>query len=148
MNILVSACLLGVSCRYDGQSKPNDAVMELMQHHRLIPVCGEIFGGLPTPRSPAERCGERVINRDGIDVTAQYHWGAEEVLRLAQLYGCTVAILKERSPSCGSGQIYDGTFTGTLTDGWGVTAQLLRDHGIRVLGESRITELLQEESLI
>ncbi|MBQ0038427.1 MAG: DUF523 domain-containing protein [Clostridiales bacterium] len=147
MNILVSACLLGVACRYDGKSKPHAAVEKLMAQHHLIPVCGEIFGGLPTPRTPAERRGERVINRDGVDVTAQYCRGAEEVLRLAKQYHCTAAVLKERSPSCGSGEIYDGSFTGTLTDGWGVTAELLRENGIRVVGESRIAELLKEETV-
>ena len=136
MKILVSACLLGVRCRYDGKSKPHPAVERLMEQHTLIPVCGEIFGGLPTPRVSAERQGARVVTADGRDVTAAYRRGAEEVLRLARRYGCKAAILKERSPSCGSGRIYDGTFTGTLTDGWGVTAELLRDHGICVIGES------------
>ena len=144
MKILVSACLLGVRCRYDGKSKPHPAVERLMEQHTLIPVCGEIFGGLPTPRVSAERQGARVVTADGRDVTAAYRRGAEEVLRLAERYGCTAAILKERSPSCGSGRIYDGTFTGTLTDGWGVTADLLRDHGICVIGESE-AETWREE---
>ncbi len=144
MKILVSACLLGVRCRYDGKSKPHPAVERLMEQHTLIPVCGEIFGGLPTPRVSAERQGARVVTADGRDVTAAYRRGAEEVLRLAERYGCTAAILKERSPSCGSGRIYDGTFTGTLTDGWGVTAELLRDHGICVIGESE-AETWREE---
>ena len=144
MKILVSACLLGVRCRYDGKSKPHPAVERLMEQHTLIPVCGEIFGGLPTPRVSAERQGERVVTADGRDVTAAYRRGAEEVLRLAERYGCTAAVLKERSPSCGSGRIYDGTFTGTLTDGWGVTAELLRDHGICVIGESE-AETWREE---
>ena len=144
MKILVSACLLGVRCRYDGKSKPHPAVEQLMEQHTLIPVCGEIFGGLPTPRVSAERQGERVVTADGRDVTAAYRRGAEEVLRLAERYGCKAAILKERSPSCGSGRIYDGTFTGTLTDGWGVTAELLRDHGICVIGESE-AETWREE---
>lgn len=144
MKILVSACLLGVRCRYDGKSKPHPAVERLMEQHTLIPVCGEILGGLPTPRVSAERQGERVVTADGRDVTAAYRRGAEEVLRLAKRYGCKAAILKERSPSCGSGRIYDGTFTGTLTDGWGVTAELLRDHGICVIGESE-AETWREE---
>ncbi len=144
MKILVSACLLGVRCRYDGKSKPHPAVERLMEQHTLIPVCGEILGGLPTPRVSAERQGARVVTADGRDVTAAYRRGAEEVLRLAKLYGCKAAILKERSPSCGSGRIYDGTFTGTLTDGWGVTAELLRDHGICVIGESE-AETWREE---
>ena len=144
MKILVSACLLGVRCRYDGKSKPHPAVERLMEQHTLIPVCGEILGGLPTPRVSAERQGARVVTADGRDVTAAYRRGAEEVLRLAKLYGCKAAVLKERSPSCGSGRIYDGTFTGTLTDGWGVTAELLRDHGICVIGESE-AETWREE---
>ena len=144
MKILVSACLLGVRCRYDGKSKPHPAVERLLEQHTLIPVCGEILGGLPTPRVSAERQGARVVTADGRDVTAAYRRGAEEVLRLAERYGCTAAILKERSPSCGSGRIYDGTFTGTLTDGWGVTAELLRDHGICVIGESE-AETWREE---
>ena len=144
MKILVSACLLGVRCRYDGKSKPHPAVERLMEQHTLIPVCGEILGGLPTPRVSAERQGARVVTADGRDVTAAYRRGAEEVLRLAERYGCKAAILKERSPSCGSGRIYDGTFTGTLTDGWGVTAELLLDHGICVIGESE-AETWREE---
>ena len=144
MKILVSACLLGVRCRYDGKSKPHPAVERLLEQHTLIPVCGEILGGLPTPRVSAERQGARVVTADGCDVTAAYRRGAEEVLRLAERYGCKAAILKERSPSCGSGRIYDGTFTGTLTDGWGVTAELLRDHGICVIGESE-AETWREE---
>lgn len=143
MTILVSACLLGTACRYDGRSKADAAVTALLARHTLIPVCGEIFGGLPTPRTPAERSGARVMTKDGRDVTDAYRRGAEEVVRLARLYGARAAILKERSPSCGSGQIYDGSFTGTLTAGWGTAAALLRDNGIRVVGESGLTDLLR-----
>ena len=144
MKVLISACLLGVACRYDGQSKAYGLVDELCRRHEVIPVCPEQLGGLPTPRTPAERKGERVVTKTGGDVTAQYRRGAEEVLRLARKLGCTVAVLKERSPSCGSGQIYDGSFTGTLTAGDGVTARLLREAGIRVIGESQLAEFLQE----
>lgn len=135
--VLVSACLLGVPCRYDGKSKPCEAVRALGDAYELIPVCPEVLGGLPTPRVPSERCGETetVINREGNDVTEAYRRGAEKALRIAQENGCTVAILKEKSPSCGSGRIYDGTFSGTLRAGDGVTAELLKRHGIRVLGE-------------
>ena len=133
MTVLVSACLLGVPCRYDGQSKRHPLAQELCRRHRVIPVCGEIFGGLPTPRPPAEICGQRVVTREGADVTAAYRRGAE------------AAVLKERSPSCGSGAIYDGTFSGTLTAGWGAAAGLLREQGIRVLGESRLEELLRQD---
>ncbi|MBE6918647.1 MAG: DUF523 domain-containing protein [Ruminococcaceae bacterium] len=144
MKVLVSACLLGVSCRYDGQSKSYPLMEELCRRHQVVPVCPEQLGGLPTPRVPAERQGDRVVTKTGVDVTAQYRRGAEEVLRLAQKLGCTAAVLKERSPSCGSGQIYDGTFTGTLTDGFGAAAQLLRAHGIRVMGESELADFLAE----
>ena len=145
MKILVSACLLGTACRYDGESRPHRLMEELCRRHQVIPVCGEIMGGLPTPRVPAERKGERVVTRDGRDVTENYQRGAREVLRLGRLFGCTTAILKERSPSCGSGSIYDGTFTGTLCPGWGVTAELLRENGFRVLGESELEQFLRED---
>lgn len=143
MRILVSACLLGMRVRYDGQSKPDEAVIALMKEHELIPVCAEVFGGLPTPRVPAERVGEKVIARDGRDVTAEYVRGAEETARLARLYGCTHAILKEKSPSCGKGRIYDGTHTGTLTDGNGVLAGLLMEMGVKVVGETEIGKLFE-----
>lgn len=136
MNILVSACLLGCCCRYDGQSKPCPQVLALMERHTLIPVCPEQLGGLSTPRPPAERREEGVFTQTGGDVTAQYRRGAEEALRLARLYGCTHAVLKERSPSCGSGQVYDGSFSGRLTAGDGVAAALLKANGITVVGES------------
>jgi uncharacterized protein YbbK (DUF523 family) len=135
--------LLGVSCRYDGKSKPHPAVSALQGQHQLIPVCGEIFGGLPTPRTPAERVGDRVLTEDGRDVTQEYHRGAEEVLALARRLDCKVALLKERSPSCGTGEIYDGSFTRTLTAGDGVTAELLRASGIAVFGESRLADLAE-----
>ena len=141
MTILVSACLLGCPCRYDGKSKPNDAVLALMEHHTLIPICPEQMGGLATPRVPAERKDGGVFTERGGDVTEQYRRGAEEALRLAQLYGCKYAILKERSPSCGNGQIYDGSFSRRLIEGDGVTAQLLKAHGITVLGESEVDNL-------
>lgn len=144
MKILVSACLLGVSCRYDGQSKQYPLVEELCRRHQVVPVCPEIMGGLPTPRTPAERQGAQVITKTGGNVTEQYCRGAQQVLHLAQMLECDVAVLKERSPSCGSGVIYDGTFTGTLTDGWGVAAQLLRENGIRVLGEAQLAAFLEE----
>jgi uncharacterized protein YbbK (DUF523 family) len=144
MNILVSACLLGVECRYNGRGALIPQAEELLSRHHLIPVCPEILGGLATPRIPAERVGTGVITRDGGDVTAAYEKGAGEVLKLAQLYGCQAAILKERSPSCGSGQVYDGTFTGTLTEGDGVCAACLKEHGIRVYGESQVGRLLED----
>ena len=148
MRVLVSACLLGAACRYDGQSKGYPLVDELCRRCEVVPVCPEQLGGLPTPRVPAERRGERVVTKDGGDVTVQYGRGAAEVLRLAQRLGCTVAVLKERSPSCGSGAVYDGTFSGTLTEGWGVAAEVLRENGVRVIGESCLAAFLQENEAV
>lgn len=144
MKVLVSACLLGVSCRYDGQSKAYPLVEELCRRHEVVPMCPEQLGGLPAPRTPAERQGGRVVTKTGGDVTEQYLRGAAEVVRLARLLGCSVAVLKERSPSCGSGTVYDGTFTGTLTDGFGTAAEALRAADIRVLGESQLAAFLAE----
>lgn len=139
MKLLVSACLLGVACRYDGASKglSEDVLRALMARHTLVPVCPEQLGGLPTPLG-------RVVMRSGRDVTDAYARGAQQALALAQRFGCTAALLKQRSPSCGHGEIYDGTFTGTRVAGDGVTAALLGAHGIRVYGEDNIAELLNE----
>ena len=138
MKILVSACLLGCPCRYDGKSVPCEAVIRAADAHTLIPFCPEIYGGLATPRCPAERQNNRVVTRDGRDVTEEYERGARLALETARLLGCTHAVLKEKSPSCGSRLIYDGTFTGTLIPGEGVTAALLRQNGIRVLPASDV----------
>lgn len=135
---IVSACLVGVACRYDGKSKPNLQVIALMQQGRVIPVCPEQLGGLSTPRAPAEKQGERVVTKEGQDVTAQFRRGAEEVVRLAKLAGCRKAILKARSPSCGRGRIYDGSFTGRLVEGDGVCAALCMENGIEVLTEEEL----------
>ena len=142
--ILVSACLLGDACRYDGKSKPSPTVIALREKYELIPVCPEVMGGLPTPRMPSEICGTRVVMKDGTDVTQNYEAGAQIALRMAREHGCTVAVLKERSPSCGSGLIHNGLFDGGMTDGDGITARLLKANGIRVLGESEITSLLED----
>lgn len=142
--LLISECLLGVACRYDGRSVPLPAetLKKLMDRYVLIPVCPEQLGGLETPRNPSERRDGRVVMNNGADVTAQYVRGAEQALYLAEKFGCTKALLKERSPSCGSGEIYDGSFSGTLTEGRGVTAELLIGHSIAVYGESEAEKLL------
>ena len=141
-NILVSACLLGIGCRYDGKHKANPEVLKLREKYNLIPVCPEIFGGLPTPRIPSERIGDKVMMKDGTDVTENYQRGAREALELCRIYDIKTAILKERSPSCGKGEIYDGSFSGTLTKRDGVSAELLIKEGIRVIGENEINILL------
>jgi uncharacterized protein YbbK (DUF523 family) len=115
-----------------------------MGRYQLVPVCPEQLGGLPTPREPSERQGDLVVMKSGADVTAQYQRGAEQALHLARVFGCKKAVLKERSPSCGSGEIYDGTFSGKLTPGDGVTAALFKKNGIEVFGESDIETLLEQ----
>ena len=146
MNILISACLLGVKCRYDGKGKEYDVLGALPERISLIPVCPEQLGGLSTPRPKAEIKNGRVINIEGTDVTDAFRHGAEEVGRLAELFGCKFAILKENSPSCGKGRIYNGDFSGILVSGDGICAGLLSKHGVKVFGESQIDELLEEIS--
>lgn len=141
--ILVSACLLGMNCRYNGKGELNSQVLALSRDAILIPFCPEIYGGLATPRDLAERQGEKVMTAAGADVTEQYKKGAEEALRLARLYGCRAAVLKERSPSCGRGQIYDGTYTRRLIPGDGVTARLLEQEQIPVFGETSCGRCLE-----
>ena len=138
--LLISRCLLGEPCRYDGKSRPlaAETLQALRARYDLIPVCPEVLGGLPTPRTPSERQGDRVVMKTGADVTEEYRRGAEAALQAAQENQVCAAVLKERSPSCGKGKIYDGTFTGTLTEGNGVTAELLMENGIPVYGESEI----------
>ena len=136
MRILCSACLLGARCRYDGQGKPTQRVIELLKNHELIPVCPEQLGGLSTPRPPCEMQGDgRVLNRQGDDKSAEFTRGAEEALMLLRLTGCKAALLKARSPSCGKGMIYDGSFSGTLKPGNGVFAQKLVNEVIPVYTE-------------
>ena len=135
---LCSACLLGVKCRYDGNDKQNDKVIELAKQETLIPVCPEQLGGLPTPREPAELKDDRVITKSGKDITENVQRGAEEALRLAKLYDIKEAILKSKSPSCGYGQIYDGTFSGNLIEGKGLAAKFLEDNGIKITPEDKV----------
>lgn len=134
VKILISTCLLGVACKYSGGDNARPALIAALQAagHELVPVCPEVYGGLSTPRPPAERIGARVMTAAGADVTAAYHKGAETALQLAKLTGCRVAVLKANSPSCGHGTIYDGTFSGQKIAGNGVTAELLEQNGIRV----------------
>lgn len=144
MKILISACLCGIGCRYDGKSIYYEKLDQLNQAHTLIPICPEILGGLPTPRPPAEIQHHRVMTCLGTDVTPQYKKGADETLKIAKMLHCSCAILKERSPSCGCGKIYDGTFSKTLKSGDGITASILKQAGIKIFGESQIDEVLKE----
>ena len=138
---LVSACLLGIPCKYSGGHNLCPGVLALRDRIHMIPVCPEQLGGLPTPRPASERQGDSVVNRQGLDVTAQFRTGAQSALALARLFDCSGAILKSRSPSCGVGTLYDGTFSGTLTPGDGVTAQLLREAGLELYTEEELPAL-------
>ena len=143
--VAVSACLLGVPCRYDGSSKPVDAVMRLGRCYKLVPICPEVAGGLPVPHPPCEIvAGSRpvhVMDANGSDVTQAFHLGASRCLEQLRDADCRVAVLKSKSPSCGRGTVYDGSFTGALVPGWGVAAQLFHDAGITVLDESQVQRL-------
>ena len=140
--VLVSACLLGLRCRYNAEPKTNERLLALAKSHVMIPVCPEQLGGLPTPRPPCELRGERVLANDGTDVTDAFLRGAEETLALMRILHCKTAILKANSPSCGCGQIYDGTFSGKLIPGDGVTAELLKQNGIAVFTEEELPSSL------
>lgn len=142
---LVSACLAGAKTRFDGENRLEPQLLQLVREGRAIPVCPEQLGGLTTPRPPAEITGgdgfdvlrgrAKVVTCDGRDVTAAYIRGAEEVLRLAQAWQAAGAVLKARSPACGSGEIYDGTFEGNLRPGFGIAAALLAQAGLPVFSE-------------
>lgn len=129
---VVSACLAGCACRYDGRAKADPEVLRLIESGEAVAVCPEVLGGLPVPRTPGEMRDGRVLTRDGEDITDNYVRGAEKALEIANAHGCTRAVLKARSPSCGCGEIYDGSFTGTLTGGNGVFARMLLDAGFEV----------------
>ena len=140
MRILVSACLLGIYCRYDGREKQNEAVLALKERHELVPFCPEIYGGLPTPREPSEILQGRVRTRSGRDVTAEYEKGAAATVQVCQMLQCDCAILQDRSPSCGVGTIHNGLFDGGLVAGDGVTAAALRKAGIRIYTATEVQQ--------
>lgn len=129
---VVSACLAGCHCRYDGQSNTNSTVQQLIQEGRALPLCPEQLGGLPTPRPPFELKGDSAVSQEGDNVTDPIVHGVQEAMQLIRLAGCTAAILKSRSPSCGAGRIYDGTFSGKLIDGDGLFAKACRAAGLEV----------------
>lgn len=138
--IIVSACLCGVDCKYNGENNKNEKVIEFLKDKEYKMICPEEMGGLPTPRVPSEEVFDldgtmKVMSKEGKDVTAEFLQGAELSLKVAKECDAELAILKARSPSCGKGAIYDGTFSGTLTEGNGVTADLFIKNGIKVLSE-------------
>jgi uncharacterized protein YbbK (DUF523 family) len=135
---LCSACLLGIKCRYDGRSVLNEKIIELAKKEKLLPFCPEVLGGLPVPREQTELKNGKAITKSGKDVTSFFEKGAEETLKIARSFDIKEAILKQRSPSCGCGQIYDGTFSGKITKGDGITAALLKKNGIKIISEEDI----------
>ena len=135
---IVSACLAGINCNYKGEARPCQKVIELVKQGKAILVCSEQLGGLTTPRIPAEQRDNKIFTKDGKDVTTQFEKGAEEALEIAKLANCDEAILKAKSPSCGSGKVYDGTFSGKLINGDGVFAKILKKNNIKVFTEDEI----------
>ncbi len=149
MTILISACLLGINCRYDGGQNIQPEWLKALNGHRLIPICPEQLGGLPTPRAPAEIVGEdnqRVLTRDGSDVTEAFVKGASESLKLAGLFGAVCAVLKERSPSCGVNLIYDGSFNHVKIPGMGFTAAALKEAGLIVYSEEELDRFIMDQA--
>ena len=132
-NILVSSCLLGKNCKYNGGNNGCEDIKKLSSKYNLIEICPEVMGGLPTPRYSSEIINDKVINKIGEDVTEKFILGAKLALDLAKQYNVKYAVLKENSPSCGYGCIYDGTFSGKRIDGPGVFAKLLKENGFQVI---------------
>lgn len=141
MNVLVSSCLLGLDCRYCGNGCANTKIQDLSPKYNLIPICPEQMGGLPTPRPPVELVGKQVLDSKGVNYTQQFLKGSRDVLKLAEMFDCKCAVLKSKSPSCGFGFIYDGTFTGKLIQGSGITADLLHRAGLQIFNENNAEEL-------
>lgn len=142
IRVLVSQCLLGIDCRYDGGNNFYENIVRLADLCEVIPVCPEMLGGMTTPRRPSERIDGRVVDSAGEDVTACFERGAQQALRLAEFYGAEYAVLKQSSPSCGSATVYDGTFSGRKIPGKGVTAELFEGIGLRIFDEKHINDLI------
>lgn len=142
MNVLISTCLMGVNCKYNGGNNLVDNLDKLIEKCTLIPVCPEQMGGLSTPRNPCEIVGQEVISYDSDNCTEEYVRGAEEAIKLMKLYDCKYAILKAKSPSCGYKEIYDGTFSHTVIEGNGVFAQKLLEYGVKIYTEDQIDEFI------
>ena len=142
MKIGISSCLLGIQCKYNGGSNYNEDIIRLKEKYEIVPICPEVLGGLSIPRVPAEIVNNQVINQEGIDVTDNYNQGALKALQILKENNINVVILKSKSPSCGKGEIYDGTFSHTLIKGNGVSAQLFLDNNITVYNEHNYKDLL------
>ena len=144
VKIMVSACLLGRKCKYNGGDNASDRLIDVLRGHEIVPVCPEVAGGLPVPRRPCEIVDGTVMNDAGENVDAEFRHGAEICLSLAMEEKIDLAVLQPRSPSCGVGRIYDGTFSRRLTDGSGVFAALLAEHGFRTVTPDAFLEETEE----
>lgn len=144
MKYLVSACLMGDNCKYDGGNNYDAEVVDFLKDKTFIKVCPECLGGLGIPRVPSEIVGDRVINKENIDVTCEYTQGALKTLTIAKENDCQCAILKSRSPSCGVSEIYDGTFSKKIINGDGITTRLLKSYGIKVVSNEKIATLRKD----
>ena len=136
MKIGVSSCLLGINCKYNGQSNKNEGILKLKEKYELVPICPEVLGGLSTPRIPAEIIKDKVINKEGIDVTKNYNNGANKALQILKENNINIVILKSKSPSCGRDKVYDGTFSHVLIDGQGISAKLFSQNNITIYDEN------------
>ena len=141
---LVSACLCGLACRYDGLAKPVGRLVELHRAGLALAVCPEVDGGLSTPRQPCELRQGKVVGRDGLDLTEAFKLGSERALGMARKNNLRLAVLKDNSPSCGSTAVYDGSFSGLLIPGQGLTAAILRDNGLLIISERQYLSLEDE----
>ena len=143
--LLISECLCGVPCRYDGKDNYIDKIEVLKEYYELVPVCPEVLGGLSTPRDPAERQGNRICTANGTDVTDEFLRGAQLTVDIALKHGCKEALMKAKSPSCGYKRIYDGTFSRALTVGHGCTIEALLEKNLSIYTEDDIEFLLAEK---
>lgn len=142
MKIAISSCLLGINCKYNGKSNYNEDIIKLKEKYEIVPICPEVLGGLPTPRIPSEIINNKVVNQEGIDVTFEYVTGANKALQILKENNIKIAILKAKSPSCGKGEIYDGTFSHTIIEGNGITTKLFIENDILVLNEYNFHQYL------
>ena len=142
MKIMVSACLLGENCKYNGGNNRSPELLHLLSGHEVVPVCPEVLGGLPTPHAPAEIVNGVVINREGVSVDDAFRLGAKKAIEMARQEKPDLIILQSRSPSCGVKEIYDGTFSGKLIPGYGVFAEMALQAGFRVIDAEDVPEII------
>ena len=146
MKIAVSACLLGENCKYNGGNNYSSSLVKILENYQVIPICPEVLGGLPTPREPAEIVNGLVLTKDGRSVDEEFRRGAEKALDLVEKFGADLVVLQSRSPSCGVGKIYDGTFSGNLVDEDGIFVKRLKEEGIRALDVEEFLKICQKFS--